>query len=698
MACEAFKDELFTNFTHYEESTLRERKRDLPNLLHNECRAEFLRDVIALANAARMRGKPAYLLFGIDNEGAVCGVDDSLGPFWARSCAQIRPEDSDPERREEHLWREVIGRCFLDAIERHISLDLAARCELCRGKVGGNLCAYLCIPPMSTPDLFSVRRALRSGRQCLLAQGESWIRIGESKRKVQPGEDEWCYAFTQAPYPLPLEWRKCFQSIADEWDSLQVMGYQDLYSSEGTTLDRIVAEFLRDDRSNLLIVQGKAGVGKSLFLKRLVQRLAKEGLHETEQLLVAQSFDPPRAFIPLYVPLRGWESDKRRTLASRVMDRFNSRTGLWNERPKCPELMLEYPKYRWLLCFDGLDEIWSQNGQRSFVSALRSFRDRYMRVKVIVSTRPDVTMAGLDEARLIRVAPLTPEQIEGYLGAHASDQQLNEIIEFLQSEPDLWSLCGMPAFLEAAAEASMDEYKAPPLEMETQPVSADSSTEQSGELPMPTLQAGASMGDLTKLEQLSNTARQMYEERACLDEAHSVGALDSDLEAYNSDNILGEPEAPVLPIHLGKVLDNIYQRIWQREKERRLVNIHDYDRWWGGTARLAAQLDGTADDESWKKVRSHMGKAEGVYAVLSCGILERGRYDDYLRFTTALAKTYFAARYVLPFLEPGGLQRMADCIRCGKRAFWERVIDIVRDLTYTDLTPLENLVSELPNN
>ncbi|MFN3762821.1 MAG: hypothetical protein ACK4WK_06450, partial [Anaerolineae bacterium] len=64
-----FRPELFTEPSEYEETPLRDRKQTIPNLRDDRKKAEFLRDVIALANTARLWGKPAYLLFGLDDQG-----------------------------------------------------------------------------------------------------------------------------------------------------------------------------------------------------------------------------------------------------------------------------------------------------------------------------------------------------------------------------------------------------------------------------------------------------------------------------------------------------------------------------------------------------------------------------------------------------------------------------------------------------
>ncbi|MGC9084354.1 MAG: hypothetical protein ACP5ME_14410, partial [Anaerolineae bacterium] len=78
MSSQFFRSELFTEPREYEETPLRDRKQKFPNLDHDEEKAEFLRDVIAMANTARSWGKPAYLLFGLNNQGNLSDIWDDL--------------------------------------------------------------------------------------------------------------------------------------------------------------------------------------------------------------------------------------------------------------------------------------------------------------------------------------------------------------------------------------------------------------------------------------------------------------------------------------------------------------------------------------------------------------------------------------------------------------------------------------------
>jgi len=82
-----FQEQLFTTFEGYLETPLRDRKQDLYELHSMDFRktAEFVRDVIAMANTSRRYGAPAQILFGIDNDTNVIGLHDCLMPYHYNS-------------------------------------------------------------------------------------------------------------------------------------------------------------------------------------------------------------------------------------------------------------------------------------------------------------------------------------------------------------------------------------------------------------------------------------------------------------------------------------------------------------------------------------------------------------------------------------------------------------------------------------
>ncbi|MBW7886059.1 MAG: putative DNA binding domain-containing protein, partial [Caldilineaceae bacterium] len=66
----------------YEEGPLHDNKRDLyGGLKHERKQADFIKDVIAMANTARLFGRPGIICMGIEDDGNPIGVEEELERF-----------------------------------------------------------------------------------------------------------------------------------------------------------------------------------------------------------------------------------------------------------------------------------------------------------------------------------------------------------------------------------------------------------------------------------------------------------------------------------------------------------------------------------------------------------------------------------------------------------------------------------------
>ncbi len=195
-----FQVEHFTLPSHYEETPLCDRKANLPNLYRDDEKAEFLRDVIALANSARSFGKPVRLLFGIDDHGKPADLGDYLAPYAAHISAGVQL----PEK-----IREQIGKTLATYVKPELS-----KFDFELGECEGKCVAYLLIHPVPSAKRFRVARDLTSGKQQLLSAGQSWIRFGEHKEEViskliDPDSPE-------EPY-YERNWRTYTRSLCQKW-------------------------------------------------------------------------------------------------------------------------------------------------------------------------------------------------------------------------------------------------------------------------------------------------------------------------------------------------------------------------------------------------------------------------------------------------------------------------------------------------
>ena len=457
---------------------------------------------------------------------------------------------------------------------------------------------------------------------------ECWIRIGESKydlrkTKVLPNQEPYCHPAAQVPHPFPSQWREYFTGLTAHLQEATVIpGYQELFTDTGDSLSEVVDGFLDNNKESLLVIVGKAGMGKSAFLERLVHRLASDCLYETEQNIASERFDSPNSLMPMYISLQGWAAPDLQ-LDAEVMNWLNGKAHFWDGRPEMPERMLDYTDCRWVICFDGLDEIWTLDGRARFLKSLNHFQRSHPNVKVILSTRPDLTFAGLNRIRVVHLDALTEEQIESYLSVLAKDKQLDEIRNFLRSESELRELCGIPAFLESAV--------------------------------------ATWIGDVTE-------------------------------EGVTGYDLFGEV---VVPIRKGGVLDNIYRHIWDRERDRRPVLSHEPDQWFDETGQLAATMDGGKTSIRRREAMKCIGSEQGLNWVFSLGVLGSKPRSGWVHFVSDITKAYFAASFLLPFIQEEDYQCPLDFISQGRREFWESALAILRDLVYMDVTELDRKVSEL---
>jgi len=685
-----FREELFVRRVLSEEGPLRDRKREIPDLLRNDKnKAEFIKDVISLANSARAWGRTAYMLFGLDDSGSLFDISPSLGLYREKAEKKGMGRDWDEARFEECLWQEIIRRSMLlDLIANYVDPNLAGRCSLEHGSVRGHLCAYLKIPAAYSETCYCVKRELKSRDDTLLRSGQCWIRVGESKREVSEQERPHCYGAWQVPHPFPEDWRRYFSMITDEFhNTTLIAGYQDLFTVGHESLEGVVREFLSDATGRVLVIQGKAGIGKTAFLKRLIYELASDGEEEMRQTLDLEQFLPPSSLVPLYFPLRGWEPGDD-ALDREVGYHLFGDGFLCNQTVDLPEKLLDCRDLRVLICFDGLDEIWTLDDRGFFLKALLRLERRHPSVKVILTTRPDLTVPDLRGHATVTLDVLGPAQIRGYLRARAAADWYDEACEFLQSEPDLWELCGTPAFLEAAVCTWFDEISAPASDL----------TSAFQSVPVePTATDVVRSDDAVDVEGIRDMVRAIGLDQALSTDSEGHQGRQHEREREHAT----EPEASAIndcdriPIQKGRVLDRVYRRIWQRECCRMPLAAHEPGEWFDNTGELAASMDGRKKCVQRKEALRLLTSEKGLNWVLGLGVLEAKPRTGRIHFVSHVTRSYFAARFLLPFVEEGELETPTEYIAQGQRWFWERTLSLLADICYVDIAPLEKLLENL---
>jgi len=667
-----FQVNYFTLPSHYEETPLCDRKANLPNLYQDEEKAEFLRDVIALANSARSFGKPARLLFGIDNDGEPCDLSKYLAPYAHHLSADIQL----PEK-----IREMIGKTLASYVTPELS-----RFDFELGECEGKRVAYLLIYPVAAPKRFRVRRNLTSGKQSLLYEGQSWIRFGEHKQEVtnkliEPDSSAEPYhdSYAEIPYVLPSCWLAYFNwLLADQQitKAHTIVGYQEPQSSAGVPMRDEVERFLESEK-RMLIIEGLAGVGKTAFLCRQVGRLAENNAVAMEEMQRREEFHGPPDWTPLWFPLRGSTARDEEQLTKHLLNAAHKSQAFWTgNRPRHPEHLLEYSDLRWLICLDGLDEIWSDQQQRAFLGALRAFLTRFPRVKVILTTRPEAVCrdeAWL-EAQTVHMAPLSREMVLNYIDSQlkeeSSGEYHQEIVSVLSSNDDLWHLCSFPVCLEAAMKELADVHPEP--------------------LPEVTAQAGTAIepSEVTR-EEVSSSAEPSAEAIQIPEPVLAEDLMPAEsLDLKTSEPSRDEEEPPPPPIRPELVLDGMYRRLREREQKRDLLPARHVEKWWDRAGKLALKLDGHSGHCDFDMARKTLGSWQGLNWLLNLGVLDRLTERQALTYRTEATKVYFAASYLWPRVTTTLDAGARRSLRSATPGFRMRVRSMLETLSTDDFSSL----------
>lgn len=666
-----FNFNLFTKPDQYEETLLRDRKVMVEYWKDAE-KAEFVRDVIALANTARMLGKPAYLILGVrdpadDTPADICGV----GAMFERHLRQ---------RKTEKQVRETIRREIADNLRRFVEPLFAPEIEF--DKIDDKVVGYVLIPPLAG-EPFRVRQEFRSGSQTYLRPGQSWLRFGESKSAVKleelaPDDDQLRYSYAEAPYVLPSIWERYFDKVQREMqrltqDAPEESGYQPLRNAKGISLKEVVDDFLAKNNERLLILQGVAGCGKSLFLQRLVNLLAKQGEQEMRDAQRLEQFTPPVGFIPICYRLRDLTLKARTESAHFTKILCNLLAVLWEhnqqgKRPSQPEILFENPSLNWLILLDGLDEIGEYARRRDFLNVLTEFMRAYPRLRVILTTRPSpgVSLENVDNAKLVEIAPLNESQITNFLMAYRTDRSDEQIYAFIQEckkWQDAWKLLSVPAYLNAAAlsigvvRTITDVQEQPP---ET-PVEAKTPERSETQI------TAAKNSEIPSLD---------LPQDASLEVNTPITSEPTEREDENKEEFV---------LTLSRLLDQIYQAFWEREIKRNTFENANHLRC--ETHKIAATsmkfcLDHVRRDHARKRL-----KEKGLRWVLEMGILSENEHE-HIFFTIPSVQVYSAAKQLQGDVEGGFWKDVQRYIRQWQDAYRTEIENFYNDLTGKSLSTI----------
>jgi hypothetical protein len=669
------KDELLAweqnikNLENYE-SLPRSPKEDL---------AEFIRDVIAIANAARQRGEPGYLLFGIDDT--------------TKNVVGIEGQSTNPKvsNKNQEKINEINERDFNEVLRKYVR-PAPPTIDYFTGYVNEKLVSYLQIIPEPAPEPYQVKTNL-GGIKNPLRNGDCWVRRGESKVKLEESEKQYLYAWTDAPYVSLEQWKSYLKALEAEHDipkveDINVEGinvYQDLRSTENILLENETENFLASS-SSLLVIIGQAGSGKSVFLYNQARKRVGLLLQELENNTEHISFEE---WIPTFFGLNGFSLGLGESLGRKILSRLSKPHLLNISDTKEPERLFRDAGKSWLIFLDAFDEVNPDLQNKDNIwSAIRELSEIYRNVKVIVTVRASEFRYELPKtAKLVAIAPLLwEEQVIEYLRIHVAPDNLvkdlpKEISEFLHSDDQLRKHLQIPLFLQTATSYLLGE-KISEMDFVESDIISQEFTSSNKEFI-----SGSSPDNLIRSPKIS-----LSQIRATVDqELTDEGEIIVEEGIFSPDE---EPEEVVTEIKMGVFLDRVFRQLWKYNSKKRPTGMQraELDNTYEALGEMAAYM---ADCSIIRISEAKKYVNEGLYWILDLGILIMNRINNVVgvSFFTTLAKTYFAAFFITVLLETTP-HELSNVIR-GSPTFWEKCSLLVKDLTSADVSPLTQHIEVL---
>lgn len=643
--------------------------------------AEFIRDVIAFANAARRYGEPGYILFGVeDKTKRVVGIEgQSTNPKISLN-SHIQEQITDLNVRE-----------FNRLLEEYVAPSPVIKYLPC--DVNGRLCSYLEILHQFTDKPYEVRKNLEEIRNPLRI-GDCWVRKGESKYFVPPEDKQFLYNWTQFRPIEPESWKYYLEQLVNlpGKRTQDITGYQRLDSNNKLTLsDELYNFFRNNNEESLLIIEGQAGCGKSVFLRDQVRQTATELLNELDLYLessVQLSFTKP---VPAFLRLNNFAIQAGEPLAPKLLQLMKGSRELGLYQHEEPEKVFRDESKHWIVFLDAFDESNVDPGNRANLwSAIYEFIDLYSNVQVILTTRPDASPPRLHQrGKSISINPLTRDQILGFLKARMStdvEVSFEEVTDFLDTEEELWRHLEIPLFVSQTAfyfvgdEDSTDSEEDLPIstqerENATQFVPKSGQKNNDDDVTTSTFDLKRITGSV--MEQLTDEAEETYE-----------------IPDSPSDKPLDLKEEVADKLRMGIFLHRVFEALWEHNQKKILTGFQcgQKDDTFENLGEMAAHH---FEKRLLRKKEVEQYLDSAIHCVLDLGILIRqGRG---IQFPTCLSKSYFVTFFIDVLLETQSSD--IEGLVVPPLPFWEKCSELLVDISANDISPfirqLEKLKGEV---
>lgn len=256
---------------------------------------------------------------------------------------------------------------------------------------------------------------------------------------------------------------------------------------------------------------------------------------------------------------------------------------------------------------------------------------------------------------------------------YVKEEDLYESVAYLiNGNEDLRNLCAVPLYLEAIANVVSAEV-IPQLEKET------------------------AVWDTGVVAELDKVGVERPEDRALseiprisVEELIITEPLRKEREAAVREEGSEEEEQLSPYVSLAQVLDRAIDRVWSREFNRGVFSNEKVHEYWDGLGKLACAIDGRGQAKRKAVVVGEFVPEAGLSPILSLGILcqERG----WIKFITSLVQLYFAACFLLLYVQNEAVDEAQEYITTFKPGFRVQVKSFLSELSYE---PLDTLFPEV---
>ncbi|MBP1881872.1 NACHT domain-containing protein [Sinorhizobium mexicanum] len=181
-----------------------------------------------------------------------------------------------------------------------------------------------------------------------------------------------------------------YKTLINRYDPIDLKeNYVPAYISEGGEIFRDEDFFNKIVSQKRLIVEGTAGLGKTLFVRYMFRHAI---LYE-------------KNFIPILFELRNLHLDDSETLISNLVKQVSTYVSGFNEE----HFRFGMQAGKFIVLLDGIDEISLDNRTR-YAAEILDLAYRYTEAPILLSTRPDDFYAPWEIFRVAKLLPMTRDQ------------------------------------------------------------------------------------------------------------------------------------------------------------------------------------------------------------------------------------------------------------------------------------------------